>query len=106
MFLLRSNLAMVYFSLLSFSFCKFINGKIIGAFILPHGGIALNPKNFLPSNPDAKQQALQIHKWSKILGRKIVEMQPDLILLSTPHGRLSFSRFPVEIFTIMLYFLF
>ncbi|XP_013410489.1 uncharacterized protein LOC106173796 [Lingula anatina] len=66
---------------------------IIGTFVIPHGGIALNPSYFNTTNETAKQQAWEVHKACMDIGHQISEKKPDVIFLSTPHGVSDLSRF-------------
>ncbi|XP_070542101.1 protein CA_C1420-like [Ptychodera flava] len=63
--------------------CK---AKIIGAFVLPHGGIALDPSHFNTTNETSKAQAIALHKAANDVGRKIRNLNPEVVFLSTPHG--------------------
>lgn len=67
--------------------------KIIGAFVLPHGGIALNPSRFETTSKVKKQEAWQIHRAAVEVGRHIQDLKPDLIFLSTPHGVADLNKF-------------
>ncbi len=68
-------------------------GEIIGAFVLPHGGISLDPTYFNTSNETAKQEAWAIHNAALGVGDSITALNPDLILLSTPHGIADLRQF-------------
>ncbi len=65
----------------------------MGAFILPHGGIALNPSRFDTISKWAKQWAWKIHKSAVEVGQYIRNLEPDVILLSTPHGVADLKQF-------------
>ncbi|MFX1534481.1 MAG: hypothetical protein ACFFDI_09700 [Promethearchaeota archaeon] len=54
---------------------------LIGAFILPHGSMILDP-----SKKDVPVQAKELHDAMRDTVRVIEKIQPDLIFLSTPHG--------------------
>ncbi|BFZ00578.1 hypothetical protein BsWGS_03620 [Bradybaena similaris] len=60
--------------------------KILANFVMPHGGIALDPTHFNTTSPAALEQAWEIHRASKQVGEEIAALKPDLIVLSTPHG--------------------
>jgi len=66
--------------------------EVIGAFVLPHGGIALDPSHF-KGNATQKQWAQELHETSKKVGQMIDQLKPDLIFLSTPHGIADFDKF-------------
>ena len=80
--------------LLSFSLYRFSEAKIVGAFVLPHGGIALDPKYFTNgSNASTLQKAWELHDACVQVGEQIRQMEPELIVLSTPHGIADFNNF-------------
>jgi hypothetical protein len=70
-----------------------INSKFIGGFVLPHGGIALNPSRFDSPSKWAKEWAWKIHRSAVEVGRHIRALEPDLIFISTPHGVSDLQRF-------------
>ncbi|KAL9985097.1 hypothetical protein ACROYT_G007462 [Oculina patagonica] len=61
-------------------------GNVVGAFVMPHGGIALDPRYFNTTNATAKAQAWLVHKAAIQVGRQIEDLKPDTIVLSSPHG--------------------
>uniref|UniRef100_A0A915HQK6 Extradiol ring-cleavage dioxygenase class III enzyme subunit B domain-containing protein n=1 Tax=Romanomermis culicivorax TaxID=13658 RepID=A0A915HQK6_ROMCU len=63
-----------------------VGAKVYGSFVLPHGGVALNPSGFHTTDMRAKQKAWKINQASVDVGRYIRRLEPDLIVLSTPHG--------------------
>lgn len=67
--------------------------RMLGAFVLPHGGIALNPSRFDSISKWAKQWAWKIHKSAVEVGQYIRKLEPDIILLSTPHGVSDLKQF-------------
>ncbi|MHA1211392.1 MAG: hypothetical protein ACTSSH_02925 [Candidatus Heimdallarchaeota archaeon] len=54
---------------------------IIGAFILPHGSMILDPKV-----KDLPKTAIDLHHAMKKVAKKIAELKPDIIFLTSPHG--------------------
>jgi aromatic ring-opening dioxygenase LigB subunit len=54
---------------------------IVGAFILPHGSMILDPKKKGISN-----QAIKLHYEMKKIGKIIKELSTDIIFLTTPHS--------------------
>jgi len=50
---------------------------IVGAYILPHGALVLDPKD---------SESTHLQAAMKEVGREIKDLNPDFILLSTPHG--------------------
>ncbi|XP_069138127.1 protein CA_C1420-like isoform X1 [Argopecten irradians] len=83
----------MFLSLLSLSLCSLADSKITGAFVVPHGGIALAPNHFNTTNATAKEQAWILHKNYRQIGDQIDRSKPDLIFLSTPHGVADLDRF-------------
>ena len=72
-------------------------GAIIGAFILPHGAITLEPSRLIDydneNNPKPKDPSidpdlcLNLHNGLQTVSDQIVnQLKPDLIVLFTPHG--------------------
>ncbi|XP_077988566.1 protein TTE1956-like [Glandiceps talaboti] len=62
------------------------NARVTGCYVLPHGGIALDPTYFNTTNSTSKEEAWTLHHAAKQLGHKIRKQSPDIIFLSTPHG--------------------
>jgi aromatic ring-opening dioxygenase LigB subunit len=58
----------------------------LGAYILPHGAIALNPSK----NPQFKELE-EIYKSCYTIANEVYALKPDIIFMTTPHG-LSLSR--------------
>ena len=80
--------------ILSFSLFRSTDGKIVGAFVLPHGGIALDPNYFTNgSNASTLQEAWELHNACVQVGEQVRQMAPDLIVLSTPHGIADLNNF-------------
>ncbi|CAL1532992.1 unnamed protein product, partial [Lymnaea stagnalis] len=67
--------------------------KVVASYVLPHGGIALDPTHFNSTNATAKQQAWEIHKACELVGVEITMLKPDVVLLSTPHGISDLKNF-------------
>lgn len=66
---------------------------VVGAIASPHGGIILNPKNFVTNSTAAEDLAWSLH-WATIQsGRFLASLEPDLILLLTPHGLADDTNF-------------
>lgn len=55
---------------------------IVGAFIMPHGAIVLEPNKI----PEMQSDLLTLHKSLYTIGEEIYKARPDLIILTTPHG--------------------
>lgn len=71
-----------------------VDAKIVGAFVLPHGGIALDPNHFTNgSNATTLQEAWELHDACVQVGEQIRRMAPELIVLSTPHGIADLNNF-------------
>jgi len=82
--MLLVSLMVVYVVELSFVFQA--DGVVVGAFVMPHGGIALDPRYFNTTNATAKAQAWLVHDAAVQVGKQIEDLKPDTIVLSTPHG--------------------
>ena len=54
---------------------------IIGAFILPHGSMILDPKK-----DGVSEQVIRLHNEMKKIGKIINQLSPDVIFLTTPHS--------------------
>ncbi|PFX30234.1 uncharacterized protein LOC111323834 [Stylophora pistillata] len=80
-----ASVLIVVFILKSFHVIQ-ADGVLVGAFVMPHGGIALDPRYFNTTNATAKAQAWLVHDASKEVGKQIEDLKPDTIVLSTPHG--------------------
>jgi len=64
---------------------------IVGGFVFPHGAITLDPdtRNFdgIPAvKPTSKAECIKLHEAMKANADSLVDLRPDLIILSTPHG--------------------
>ena len=86
---IRLVLLLCYF----FSQTQTCYAEIVGAFVLPHGGIALDPTYFNTTNQTRIKQAWAIHDAAVSVGESITDLNPDLILLSTPHGIADLNNF-------------
>ncbi|XP_045216543.2 protein CA_C1420-like isoform X2 [Mercenaria mercenaria] len=78
------------------SFCCFIgytNCKVVGGFVLPHGGVALDPRNFNTRNQTERDEAKTLHEACLKVGRDVKDLKPDIIFLSTPHGLSDYRNF-------------
>ena len=81
-------------SFVIFAAVREINAGIIGAFVLPHGGIALDPNYFTnESNATTLQEAWELHDACVQIGEEMHQLSPDLIVLSTPHGIADLNDF-------------
>lgn len=82
-------------SVLFLILAKVFEGHIIGTFVMPHGGIALDPTNFNSTNQTSIDEAYIIHNSCVEIGKLIssVSLDPDLILFSTPHGISDINNF-------------
>jgi aromatic ring-opening dioxygenase LigB subunit len=54
---------------------------IVGAFILPHGSMILDPKK-----NGISKQAIRLHEEMKKIGNLVKQLTPDIIFLTTPHS--------------------
>lgn len=57
------------------------------------GGIALDPSHFKTDNITAKLEAQLLNKACIDVGVWVGALQPDLIVLSTPHGIADLNNF-------------
>lgn len=57
------------------------------------GGIALDPSHFKTANATAKLEADLLHKACADAGEWVATLQPELIVLSTPHGIADLNNF-------------
>lgn len=73
----------------------FASCKIVGAFVLPHGGIALDPVNFNTTNHTARLEAKALHEACRKVGQDVQDVKPEVIFLSTPHGLADYRNFLV-----------
>lgn len=67
--------------------------NVVGAFILPHGGLALDPRNFNTTNQTEKYEAYEINNACRRVAQDIQQLQPDIVVLSTPHGLADDNNF-------------
>lgn len=79
--------------LLSIAFTAVTKCRILGTFVMPHGGIALDPSQFNTTNQTAKTEAVELHDSCELVGKQIDALNPDLIFLSTPHGISDLNNF-------------
>lgn len=64
---------------------------MVGSFVFPHGAITLDPdtRNFdgVPAaTPTSKEECIKLHNAMTENAESLVNLKPDLIILSTPHG--------------------
>ncbi|XP_064609980.1 LOW QUALITY PROTEIN: protein CA_C1420-like [Liolophura sinensis] len=86
----------VYLTAICLAFLSVVRecrSRIISAYVMPHGGIALDPGHFNTTNTTAKTEAWEIHRACVDVGKEIASVYPDVILLSTPHGIADYSNF-------------
>lgn len=57
------------------------------------GGIALDPASFKTPNPEATMEAYAVHNACVKVGQLVGDLQPDILLLSTPHGVADLTQF-------------
>ena len=65
---------------------EYVSARIANCYVVPHGTIALDPTHFNTTNKTVMREAWLLHDSFKAVGEEIVQLQPDLIFLSTPHG--------------------
>lgn len=57
------------------------------------GGIALDPSHFVSNDSSAVSDAWDLHSACLEAGKLVGDLQPDLLLLSTPHGVADLNSF-------------
>ena len=62
--------------------------KVVGAAVLPHGDFAYDP-----TLVDDKNHSLELHKGAQRVGASIAALDPELIVVVTPHGMESERNF-------------
>lgn len=72
---------------------RYAGCEIVGAFVLPHGGVAWDPRNFNTTNRTEKYEAQELHEACMKVGRDVRNVKPDVIFLSTPHGLSDYRNF-------------
>lgn len=87
-----------------------VRSEVVGSFIMPHGrltcyiwkflhifkrtgGIALSPAHFNTTNETTKYEAWMLHKACLQAGYLLRQLNPELIVLSTPHGLADLKQF-------------
>ena len=68
-------------------------GKVVGAYVMPHGGISIAPWNLNTTNQTVKREAWAIHDACTKVGDMVRVLEPDLVVLSTPHGIADLNNF-------------
>ena len=63
-----------------------MRGELVGAVVMPHGGIALAPWNLNTTNTTVQKEAWALHDACAEVAAFLQSLQPDIVLLSTPHG--------------------
>ena len=66
-----------------------VEGKLIGAAVMPHGDFAYDPtlfERYADYSPNATQQSRRLFDGSRRVGRWLASLKPDTIVLTTPHG--------------------
>ncbi|CAL8102091.1 unnamed protein product [Orchesella dallaii] len=63
----------------------------VGFYVFPHGGITLDPQGSDYSNEPAwhegsQEKSVELHNAMQQAAEALVELRPDLIIFSTPHG--------------------
>ena len=57
------------------------------------GGIALDPNHFKTNSKKAMEEAWALHLAGQTVGEEVRRLNPDLIVLSTPHGIADWKNF-------------
>ncbi len=61
-----------------------VDAKLVAGAVLPHGDFAYDPTLLL--DPGARRLADRLQAGSATVGRLLAAAQPDVVVLSTPHG--------------------
>jgi aromatic ring-opening dioxygenase LigB subunit len=62
-----------------------VSAKVVGAWVLPHGDVALDPTRF-PGNETQRKQARELNQCALSAGAEIAALRPDVVFISSPHG--------------------
>lgn len=63
------------------------DGKVVGALVLPHGDVALDPSRYAGVfNKTQLAEAFALHDCAKSAGNAVAALRPDAIFLDSPHG--------------------
>ena len=57
------------------------------------GGIALDPKQFKTDNDTLLQEAWALHNSCVAVGKEVMNLKPDVVFISTPHGIADLNAF-------------
>lgn len=60
--------------------------KLVAAAVLPHGDFAFDPSLLKHINPEGYRLSQGLHAGSLEAGRRIALAEPDVVILTTPHG--------------------
>lgn len=74
-------------------FYQQVTAEVIAAYVIPHGGLALDPSHTNFTNSTDQQLAQALHENLVKLCQDVAEQKPDIIFLSTPHGIMDLDRF-------------
>lgn len=70
-----------------------VDSKVIRAYVVPHGSIALDPSHANFTNSSTKALADLLHTSLIAASEDVAAQNPDIIFLSTPHGIADLDRF-------------
>ncbi|GAU94048.1 hypothetical protein RvY_05892 [Ramazzottius varieornatus] len=70
-----------------------VNAEVVAAFVVPHGGVALDPSHTNFTNSTDQQLADALHENLMNLSQDVADQNPDIIFFSTPHGISDMDRF-------------
>ncbi|OQV24493.1 hypothetical protein BV898_01555 [Hypsibius exemplaris] len=70
-----------------------VDSKVIRAYVVPHGSLALDPSHTNFSNASAKALASLIHDSLIRVSQDVAAQNPQVIFLSTPHGIADLDKF-------------
>ena len=75
-----------HLAVLHLAFVTVANAKLVAAAVLPHGDFAFDPSLLAKLNPASQKLSEALHAGSVEAGRLLTLAQPDVVILSTPHG--------------------
>lgn len=60
--------------------------QVLGAMLLPHGAVLLDPGSYIGQSPSERTAADRLYHGGQQAAQLLQQLRPDLILLVTPHG--------------------
>jgi hypothetical protein len=63
-----------------------VRGLVVGAVLVPHGAVILDPRNAPHVTAEGAAAAARLREAALQAGQFVQELEPELLLLVTPHG--------------------